>query len=68
MKAPKRRHPERRNTGPLRLITGYVPGHQSTSLFDTDRVTLECGHTSNATPGALRARCRKCQREEEAKS
>ena len=47
---------------PLRKIVAVV--HGRTSLFDSDLVELECGHTARAF-GDLKARCVKCLRERE---
>lgn len=43
--------------GPLRKITGVISRAQS--MFDYDRVTLECGHQGRSY-GGLRARCAEC--------
>lgn len=45
------------NRGPLRKIIRLI--RRSESMFEPDRVGLECGHEGNSW-GGLRARCRRC--------
>lgn len=52
---------DEKRRAPLRRIVAVIRSRQS--LFDTDYVELECGHTAHAH-GDLRARCVKCLRAE----
>jgi hypothetical protein len=58
-------NPDPRNNGsdkgPLRAIVATV--RASAGIFDRAVVRLECGHETDATPGAVRARCRACKRD-----
>jgi hypothetical protein len=57
-------NPDPRNNGsdkgPLRAIVGTIRARSD--LFDRAVVRLECGHEADATPGARRARCKRCKR------
>ena len=49
----------KKHKGPLRNVREVLT--YSESLFDSDYVIFECGHTGTRTLGAKRGRCAKCQ-------
>lgn len=51
---------EEKRRAPLQRIVRVL--HHRESMFDADRVELECGHVVSAY-GAVRARCLECAKE-----